>query len=552
MSVARVVARTLVAGGVDTVFGVVGSGNFLLANELREAGASFYASRHECGAMMMADGYGRASDRIAICTTHQGPGFTNALTGLVEAAKARTPALLLTADTPAHVKWSNFKIDQAAIARECGAIAELVYSPETAAEDAARALHRARAERLPVVLNVPIDLPAQEGAVEGAHAWPFEPAPDVTAAQVEAVVSLLEAATAPLLVAGRGAVASPGARAALEELGDESGALLATTAMANGLFAGLPYALGIAGGFASPLGVELAGEADLIISFGAGLNHWTARHGELFSSSAVVVQVDIDPLAPGRLHRCDVGVVADATAAAQAFTAGLKARGEKREKSRTEATAATIASRRWRDEPFTDEGTAEFIDPRTLSIALDDLLPAERTVATDSGHFLGYPAMYLAVPDERAFVFPNAFQSVGLGLGAAIGAAIARPDRLCVAALGDGGTMMALAELETAVRFGLAMAIVIYDDAAYGAEVHHFGPQGHAVDLTQFADADFAAIGRAVGAEGITVRSLADLAPLADWLTRRAAGATVGPIVIDAKVEPTVVAEWLEEAFRAH
>jgi len=99
MSVARVVARSLVAGGVDAVFGVIGSGNFLLANELRDAGAPFHAARHECGAMMMADGYGRVSDRIAVCTTHQGPGFTNALTGLVEAAKARTPALLLTADT---------------------------------------------------------------------------------------------------------------------------------------------------------------------------------------------------------------------------------------------------------------------------------------------------------------------------------------------------------------------------------------------------------------------------------------------------------------------
>jgi thiamine pyrophosphate-dependent acetolactate synthase large subunit-like protein len=160
--------------------------------------------------------------------------------------------------------------------------------------------------------------------------------------------------------------------------------------------------------------------------------------------------------------------------------------------------------------------------------------------------------MYLAVPDERGFVFPNAFQSVGLGLGAAIGAAIARPDRLCVAALGDGGTMMALAELETAVRLGLSMAIVIYDDAAYGAEVHHFGPLGHAVDLTQFADADFAAIGRAVGAEAITVRATGDLAPLADWVARRTAGATAGPIVIDAKVEPNVIAAWLEEAFRAH
>jgi thiamine pyrophosphate-dependent acetolactate synthase large subunit-like protein len=96
------------------------------------------------------------------------------------------------------------------------------------------------------------------------------------------------------------------------------------------------------------------------------------------------------------------------------------------------------------------------------------------------------------------------------------------------------------------------MVIAIYDDAAYGAEVHHFGPQGHAVDLTQFAEADLAAIGRAVGAEGAVVRSLEDLAPLRDWLARREAGEAPTPIVLDIKVEPTVVAAWLEEAFRAH
>jgi thiamine pyrophosphate-dependent acetolactate synthase large subunit-like protein len=548
VSVARTVARSLVAGGVDTVFGVIGSGNFLLANELRAAGASFHAARHECGAMMMADGYGRVSDRIAVCTTHQGPGFTNALTGLVEAAKARTPALLLTADTPSSTIWSNFKIDQAAIARECGAIAERVHSPASAMADATRALRRARTERLPVVLNVPIDLPAQDAPDEPMlERPPLGLLPGPAAADVEAVAALLAAASFPVLVGGRGAVVSPG-----EQLGEASGALLATTAMGHGLFSGLPYALGIVGGFASPLCVELVARADLVISFGAGLNHWTARHGEMFPSSAPVVQIDVDPLAPGRLHRCDLGVVADAALAAHAITEALRERGRAREGARTAEIADVIRRRRWRDEPFEDASTGEHVDPRALTIALDDLLPSERTVATDSGHFLGFPAEYLAVPDARAFVFPNAFQSVGLGLGAAIGAALARPDRLCLAALGDGGTMMALAELETAVRLGLSMAILIYDDAAYGAEVHHFEPQGHAVDLTQFADADFAAIGRAVGAESVLVRTLDDLAPLQAWLDRRAADEAVGPIVIDAKVEPNVVAEWLEEAFRAH
>src|ERR1019366_5624458 len=86
---------------------------------------------------------------------------------------------------------------------------------------------------------------------------------------------------------------------------------------------------------------------------------------------------------------------------------------------------------------------------------------------------------YLSVPDADGFCFTQAYQSVGLGLGSAIGAAVARPDRLTVAALGDGGALMGISELETVVRLGLPMLIVIYDDEAYGAEVHHFGPAGH-------------------------------------------------------------------------
>src|SRR5206468_6255146 len=141
--------------------------------------------------------------------------------------------------------------------------------------------------------------------------------------------------------------------------------------------------------------------------------------------------------------------------------------------------------------------TGPRIDPRTLSIALDDLLPAERTVAVDSGNFMGYPAMFLELPDAEGLVFTQAFQSVGLGLATAVGAALARPDRLTVAALGDGGTMIGLADLETVARLGLRMLVVVYNDAAYGAEVHHFGPHGHPLDLVRFPDVDFAAVGRA-------------------------------------------------------
>ena len=162
---------------------------------------------------------------------------------------------------------------------------------------------------------------------------------------------------------------------------------------------------------------------------------------------------------------------------------------------RTPEVAEQIRAGTWKATPYEDAGTATQIDPRTLSAALDDLLPEERTLAVDSGHFMGYPPMYLRVPDPEGFVFTQAFQAVGLGLASAIGAAVARPDRLTVAALGDGGAMMALPELETVARLGLRMLIVVYNDAAYGAEVHHFGPMGHPVELVQFPDVDFAALG---------------------------------------------------------
>jgi thiamine pyrophosphate-dependent acetolactate synthase large subunit-like protein len=187
------------------------------------------------------------------------------------------------------------------------------------------------------------------------------------------------------------------------------------------------------------------------------------------------------------------------------------------------------------------------MDPRTLTRALDELLPVERTVVVDSGHFMGWPSMYLRVPDPAGFVFPQAFQCVGLGLGNAIGAAIARPDRLTVAALGDGGALMALSEIETLGRLRIPLLVVVYDDAAYGAEVHHFRALGQAVDLAQFPDADLAALARAAGCRGLTVRAPADLDGVRDWLAERD-----GPLVVDAKVDPDVVAEWLEEAFRTH
>ena len=552
MLVAEAVGRALAQSrATDTIFGLIGSGNFAVTNALVAGGVRFVAARHEGGAISMADAYAQLSGQVGLCSVHQGPGLTNAMTGLTEAAKSRTPMLVLAADTAASAIRSNFRIAQDQLVTSVGAVAERLHGPQTAVADALRALRRAQVERRPVVLMLPLDI--QAGAVadpEGGDLPPplplLRPMRPAMAAVIDAADALVHAER-PLIIAGRGARVA-GARAPLEQLADLLGGLLATSAVANGLFAGSPWALGISGGFASPAAAELISEADVVLGAGVALNMWTTRHGRLLSPRATVIQIDHDPDAIGAHHRVDVAVVGDVAQAALALIGELGRLEYVGSGWRSPSLAERIHTGAWQVTPYDDASDATHIDPRTLSVALDELLPVERTVAIDSGHFMGYPAMYLRVPDERAFVFTQAFQAVGLGLSSGIGAAIARPEQLTVVALGDGGALIGLADLETVARLRLRMIIVIYNDAAYGAEVHHFGPHGHPLDIVRFPDVDFAALGRAVGLRGVTVRSRRDLQPVADWL---ATGDPPG-MVVDAKVVPTVVAEWLEEAFRGH
>lgn len=546
MRVAEAIGAALPDLGVTDAFGLIGSGNFAVTEAMVRRGVRFVGARHECAAVSMADAYARVSGRVGVATVHQGPGLTNATTALAEAAKARTPLVVVAADTSAGAVRSNFAMDQAGLAAAVGAVAERAGSPASAIDDLSRAWGRAVGERRAVLFSLPLDIQAAE-APRAEIAPPALPAPPAPAPEgIRRVADLLAQARAPVIVAGRGAVLAA-AGPALQALGERAGALLATSANGHGLFAGNRWALGISGGFAPPTSARLLREADVVLAFGASLNMWTTRHGELIGPGARVVQVDVEADAVGGHRPVDVGLVADARLAAEALAAELDRRGHPGPGLRREEVARAIAAGAWRHVPHEDASDGDRIDPRTFSKALEELLPAERLVAVDSGHFMGWPPMYLSVPDAAGFVFTQSFQSIGLGLSSAIGAAVARPDRLTVACLGDGGALMAAGEFETLVRLRLPMLVVVYNDAAYGAEVHHFGPQGHPVDLVRYPDPDLAGLARGVGAGAATVRSLDDLEALEKWLERRDE-----PFVLDVKVVPDVVAEWLEEAFRAH
>lgn len=546
MLVAEAVGRALVACGVDHVFGVVGSGNFHVTTAMVDAGARFVATRHEGGGATAADGYARTAGRPAALTVHQGCGFTNALTGLTEAAKSRTPLVVVAAE--AQEPRSNFFVDQEAIARSVGAVPHRVTSAAEAVAQTVAAVAEAVHGRRTVVLNLPLPVQAEEVADDalGGVALPPAPAPPAPSADdLSALAAALSAAERPVFVAGRGG-RSAEARDAVRALAERSGALLATSAVAKGLFAGDPWQLDVSGGFSSPLTAELVQDADLIVGWGCALNMWTMRHGRLIGESTTVVQVDDTADALGAHRDLTLGVLGDVAVTARAVTAAL---GATRTAYRTPEVRDRLERElRWRDVPFDDDSAGGRIDPRTLSIALDDLLPEQRVLAVDSGNFMGYPSMFLQVPDEQGFCLTQAFQSVGLGLATAIGAALARPDRLPVAALGDGGALMGASELETVVRLGLPMVVVVYDDEGYGAEVHHFGPGGHDLSTVRFPATDIAAIGRGYGMEAVTVTSPEDLQPVRDWV---ASGPT-GPMLVHAKVTGDEPSWWLEEAFRGH
>lgn len=544
-TVAQQIGTLLGQLGVGHAFGVVGSGNFHLTNALRNAGVPFTATRHEGGAATMADAYARMSGSVSVVSLHQGCGLTNAATGIGEATKSDTPVVVLAAEASRGALHSNFAMDQTGFATSLGAAAHRVHTPDTAVADTLRAYRTAVRQRTTVVLNVPLDVQAAP-AVGSIEDLMIGEAPVQRPDQrwTAEFVTLLEASERPVFLAGRG---GRGAKSEIAALAEQAGALLATSAVAKGLFNDDAYHVGISGGFSSPLTAELISNADLIVAFGTALNMWTMRGGKLIGADTKVVQIDTNDAAVGAHRPVDLGIVADAGATATDVMASLAKHQPQR--YRTETIRQRIAAgARWDQTEIDDLSVpGTLVDPRQLTAHLNELLPQERVVSVDSGNFMGYPSQYLDVPDEFGFCFTQAFQAIGLGLYTALGTAFAQPDRLPVLGTGDGGFLMAIHELETAVRHEIPLVVLVYNDAAYGAEIHHFGADSD-LETVMFPDTDIASIARGFGAQAITVRDLTDLDAVTQWL---ASSPTV-PLVIDAKIANDGGSWWLTEAFKGH
>lgn len=546
------VAHTL-ARHIGHVFGVMGNGNahFLDALERSDA-VTFTAMRHEAGGVVAADAHYRAGGGLAAATATYGAGFTNTLTALAEAVQAHVPLILVVGDEPTSGP-RPWDVDQIALAAAVGARTYTVGRADAAATTVI-AIEHALSYRVPTVLAIPYDVAKRDaGPVPEAPA-PSLPAPLAPSAFARAAIDDLAGALAtarrPLLLAGRGAWIA-GAGGTLGRLAEATGALTATTALGRGIFPRPEFDLGVTGGFGADGAMALIAEADVAVVFGAGLNQFTMRFGELFSPGTRVVQVDVAPAAThphvGTFVRGDAAVVASALVDA------LAARGAA--PSGWRESVDLDAARR--QEPGDDLAPDGRLDPRSAAARIGELLDAhdstrDRVVVSDGGHFIGWSNMYWSVASpDRAMMVGTAYQSIGLGFPSVPGAALAKPDATVVLTTGDGGGLMALADLESAVRVAAGRGLaVVWNDAAYGAEVNLYGLQGLAREPMLIPEVDFAGLADAVGAEGVVVRTLDDLAVLDDWAARPASDRPF--LLLDLRISGAVIAPYQQEIIRVN
>lgn len=540
------VAATLAAAGVEVVFALMGDANLKLLVCLQDHyGVPHVGVHHESTAVSMADGYARATGRLGVASVTRGPAVTNALTALVSSAKAASPVLLLAGDTstdPTQVRGLAHlqDIDQRRLVEGAG-IREVSLRAATLPAQIRGALETATGLSCPVAVNLPIDV--QETTGYGPPSPPsVGPAPPLVPhpEAIERACALLASSRRPLVLAGRGAVRA-GAVPALAKLAERLGALLATTLMAKGAFHGDPFDLGVAGGFASRLSASFMRRADVVLAVGASLNDHTTKATTLFAD-ADVVHCDVEPRHVGRFQPATLPVIGDADEVAARLLESCSRAADRR--WRTPDVKRAIAEHDRADE-YDEIVIDGYVDPRLLSVELDRMLPWPRTVAVDAGHHCGYSAGHLAVPGPDHMLFALDFSSVGLGLGTALGAAVARPHECTVLGIGDGGLLMNLGDLNTVARLRPPLVIVVYNDGAFGAEVHLLRDLGLPDAAARFTTPDFAELARCMGFDGYVVRSLDDLRALEGRLARVEA-----PLLLDCRIHPSVRADWSEEQAR--
>lgn len=540
MKVYEAIARGLSDLGCTELFGVLGDGCvYVIDSFRRDCNGHYVAAVHEGSAVLMAQGWARVAGRVGVAAVTHGPGLANTVTALVEGVKAGTSMVLLAGDTPVIDREHAQNINQRELVAATGAGFEQLRSPETVAEDLARAFYRAHSEHRPIVFNMPVEFQWQEVEYQKPYLRLPETRSAIASSQdMDDAIGIIASSHLPVVIAGRG-VSGPEAEAAVLRFARRIEAPVATSLRGKGLFADDPFHLGISGTVSHDVALDVIGRSDCLIVFGASLNKYTSGERGLTRNKRII---QINPVA-GEIGRCTpvtVGMVGDPGLTADAMVkwldeAEIPGSGARSDHLLEELQAYHGQAQKKLVRP-TPAGTVDLYE---VAFALEEALPKDRVFLTGSGRFMFAFWNVISVPNPRSYVDGNGFSSIGLGAATSMGAAKAAGDRPTLLVTGDGGFMLSgVSELATAVAEQLDLVIVIANDGSYGAE--HIALTMHGMDpnISLLPSRDFARIAEAFGCQALTVASSAELQAAMSAVAKRD---RKRPLLIDVKIDPASV-----------
>ena len=549
MTPSEAFVETMVANGVTTVFGIMGSA-FMDAMDIFEpAGIELVPVVHEQGAAHMADGYARVSGRHGVVIGQNGPGISNCVTAVAAAFWAHSPVVIVTpeAGTMGMGLGGFQEANQLPMFEEFTKYQGHINNENRMAEITARCFDRAMSEMGPTQLNIPRDRFYGDINVEIPTPMRLDRGPGGERTLNEAA-DLLSEAQFPVIVSGGGVVMG-GGMAETIALAERLGAPVVNSYLHNDSFpAGHPQWCGPLGYQGSKAAMRLIARADVVLALGTRLGPFGTlpQHGlDYWPADAKIVQVDADAKMLGLVKRIDVGICGDAGAAAAALTARLSERtlvaddnrAERESTMRAEKSAWESELDDWTEETddfsidMIKEAAAEegsWLHPRQVLRELERAMPSRVMVSTDIGNINSVSNSYLRFEEPRSFFAAMSWGNCGYALPTIIGAKKAADDRPAVAYAGDGAWAMSMVEVMTAVRHDIPVTAVVFHNRQWGAEkknqVDFYGRRFVAGELE--GGENYAHIADAMGATGIRVDQLDDVGPVLeravdDQMTKR-------------------------------
>ena len=530
--------KYLEARGIEHVFGLCGHTNIaVLAALSKSRKIKFVNTRHEQIAAHAADGYARAKKETAVVLSHLGPGLTNAATGVANAALDSVPMVVIAGDVPSHYfgkhphQEVNMHADgsQYEIYRPFVKRAWRVDSPHLFPEIIEKAFALAESGRPgPVLVDVPMDIFSSEVDVELFERLRLNTKkltrPSLDEETAVAIVEKLAAARNPVLYVGGGIMLAD-ATAELREFVDHLQIPVAHTIMGKGALPDdHPFMLGMTGFWGTQFINEQCRGADWILGLGtrfseADCSSWEPEFTFNFPPTKLI-HIDIDPAEIGRNYPVEIGAVADIRQALKVLNrvarklvpAGIR-RAALAERIATEHTAFIARNR-----AHATSG-AYPMRPERILADVREALPRNALITTDVGWNKNGVGQQFPILEPGTIFTPGGYATMGFGATAALGAKIARPDRVVVALVGDGGFGQNPAMLATAAEQNVAVVWVILNNGAYGTiaglEKAHYDTTFGTVfekDGKPYS-VDYAAIAKAYGIDGVKISAADEFKP---------------------------------------